>query len=429
MRLIIVYVIIVTRILAQNWGNSAEIFFLDGEIWQATIANGFAINSSGDRDPSLETGVARILDDSQWAGVATGFGYYDDGPNGNLDDLGHGLYKFSFTQNHYFFYDLRNCPEYMTGGTGSPDIAFTNLGLSFYFAEWGEENRCFFNFGDTIRLAWKYLPESIYSTNDITQFGNPTVYDCYETTIGLNMEYGMEILSGNFELLTENEIIPSGGTINLLRAEWTDFITQPSAVNNSQELVYFNKWDLDGESKLQQTSYLPDLPRTVKSIYKDKLSATIITTTSNGNIPISIQDPWYVDGSGNQDNEFHELNVQENPGGSYNVFLNEAEIYGDPNTALYAVSVPVEETIINGDRYLFDSWVVSGAEIAPYPGEESNKLKKKVLFTGNNPTIEAHYLNLSALEGDIYSRRSNIYPFRSKQPQQNILEWNIWKAG
>lgn len=126
MRLIIVSVFLIKIILCQNTGNSAEIFFLDGNSWLATIANGFAINANGERDPSLETGTAITLDDSQWAGVATGFGYYDDGPNGDLDDLGHGLYKFSLSQDNYFFYDLRNCPEYMSGGTGSPDIIFIN---------------------------------------------------------------------------------------------------------------------------------------------------------------------------------------------------------------------------------------------------------------------------------------------------------------
>jgi len=176
-----------------NTGNEAEIFFLDDAQWHTDIANGFAINHNGLRDDSLNHGVAKVIQNAGEFQGATGFGFYDGGPNGELDELGKGLYKLS-SGGHYLYYDLRSCRDTSI----SPDIMINTAPFSFYFCHCTEANTCNLSNGDTIRLSWLYLPHEIYETHDLSLFGNPTDYTCFETSITFSQKYNEETLNGEF---------------------------------------------------------------------------------------------------------------------------------------------------------------------------------------------------------------------------------------
>lgn len=319
----------------------------------------------------------------------------------------YGIYKIwvSGDESNYFYYDTRDC-NYMTynfslGGT--PDVTFRYYSGSGFLGWYGGTPNSNINvypiaIGDTLLFSevWKENSPSLPSdyVSDLT---------CFEAEVNLINLYDdtdiQDIIFVNEEPIPSNSesVFPRGIELDLRSKQVISYLNIDKYHHNWGDPITSNN------NHLLEVYHTPDGDVTINNIFNDVSNSTISTSISA--IPISIQDPWYVDGNGDQLNEFHELNVQENPGGSYDVFKNEGNL-NEPDDWEYAVSVPVEETVINGGRYIFDSWVVSGAEIAPYPGDESNRLKKKVLFTGNNPTVTACYLNLSALEGDIYSNHT-----------------------
>ncbi|RMG32740.1 MAG: hypothetical protein D6732_12995 [Methanobacteriota archaeon] len=265
----------------DNTSNEAEIFFLDGASWHADIANGFAINSGNHRDDSLNHGIAKPIQNAGGFQGATGFGFYDGVQNGELDELGKGLYKFS-SGGQYFYYDLRNCPD----PTGNVDLIISDLPFSFYFYTWGCDNTCSISDGDTIRVSWVNLPPEIYETHDIVLFGNPTNYECFESSITMKMQYQTELINGIFEIPTKNMTVTSGDSIKLLRADTDEIIGESSAFNNANDIVFHNHWIVEGSPKTRQIDYLTDQPGDLINDYK--LHTSLYVSSSSQAIPISI---------------------------------------------------------------------------------------------------------------------------------------------
>ncbi|MBT5999615.1 MAG: hypothetical protein HOG68_01040, partial [Candidatus Marinimicrobia bacterium] len=309
--------------------------------------------------------------------------------------LGMGLYKIQ-TGIDFFYWDTRDCNLFDNVPEGivhcSPDIkvVIDCYDQNLYQYDYGPSGEAGMDFsGDTIPVWW------LDSDNN-----NPNYhpYHCWdETRLVLTNKYDDDNAGGLLGTDLSGIVIPSGDFDYVPKLEERTILTGISIQYQSTD-IYHNNWNLEMSNKSTEMIYTPNNTVEIVANFKEKINSTLTTSTSD--IPISIQDPWYVDSNGNQLNTFHELNDTENPGGSYDVFKNEGEEI-NPETWEYALTVPFEETAINGNPYLFSGWISADNTLEPYPNDEENILKRKVLFRGDSPQVTAHYLNLNAMEGII----------------------------
>ena len=309
--------------------------------------------------------------------------------------LGMGLYKIQ-TGIDFFYWDTRDCNLFDNVPEGivhcSPDIkvVIDCYDQNLYQYDYGPSGEAGMDFsGDTIPVWW------LDSDNN-----NPNYhpYHCWdETRLVLTNKYDDDNAGGLLGTDLSGIVIPSGDFDYVPKLEERTILTGISIQYQSTD-IYHNNWNLEMSNKSTEMVYTPNNTVEIVANFKEKINSTLTTSTSD--IPISIQDPWYVDSNGNQLNTFHELNDTENPGGSYDVFKNEGEEI-NPETWEYALTVPFEETAINGNPYLFSGWISADNTLEPYPNDEENILKRKVLFRGDSPQVTAHYLNLNAMEGII----------------------------
>ncbi|MBN4081062.1 T9SS type A sorting domain-containing protein [Caldithrix abyssi] len=311
------------------------------------------------------------------------------------------------TENGEFYYDTRDCDYINSLQSGSPDVYFiydlSDKSYNYYFTNWpivnGQRITYDITPGDTIRLSWAYLDPDIIKTTNPKDLPNPTNYACVGyTDITLTNKYETFNI-GDF--LTVNNVanpVSSGSVVPLLRGEPRIFGTVKRIDYNSIETNH-HYWDTNTNKDKLKFSDTPDGDKALNSWFKD-IRLVTLTTGTNVDVPISIHDPWYVDPDGSQLDRFHELNATENPGGSYKVFLNEGDI-NDPNSWDYAVSAPSLNYSYNAINYIFTGWSASGADLAPYPGQESDPLIRKVLFKQAGAVATANYMRLDAMDGVI----------------------------
>ncbi|RMG23110.1 MAG: hypothetical protein D6732_25020, partial [Methanobacteriota archaeon] len=322
---------------------------------------------------NLVEGYETASTDPIYVGISDrGFNFIDS-ENSSSEAIAHSIYRIYSDDETTsdFYYDTRDCNP-----SGSPDVYFVydyleiTPQIRYYFSNWpgGEENSYPIEPGDTIRLHWSTLDPEVVLENNPIDLPNPTNYDCYKAKIALlNRLDETDVLSGQFFLPGKNIYVNSGDTVNLWKGYSTAFISDTNITYNGQYGKHHNWMDNNLTKSLRYSQEITG-DQTLRSKYLEPVQSSLSTQTNN-DIPISIQDPWWVDPvTGEQLNTFHEFT-----GETYEVFKKEGDIE-DTTSWQYAVSVPSADTVINGHHYVFDTWLVSGAALGAYPGEESNPL-------------------------------------------------------
>lgn len=322
----------------------------------------------------------------------------------NLPQIGYGLYRFTVegpNSSDSFYYDTRDCNYWPGNNTySSPDIGFIFNASTGQFS-WNSSSLPVRSISDssTVYMWW------VLEDQPGVDFANYVPdQSCFYADITLTNKYGNDNIGDFITVDNLTNPVQSGTPVNLLRGEEREFTATEIITFNSLDLKHHD-WIEDNSRYKLTTQHTPDNDLLFNSWF-DQPKTVTLTTGTNFNVPIFIHDPWYVEPDGRQLDRFHVLNATENPGGSYKVFKDE----GNPSvvsTWSYAVSAPSLNYTHNGTNYLFTGWSASGADLAPYPGQETDPLIRKVLFKQAGAVVTANYMRLDAMDG-VISRDMNF---------------------
>ena len=185
-------------------------------------------------------------------------------------------------------------------------------------------------------------------------------------------------------LSIDNVSIPSGNSHQFLSYKndlhdlWTDEPELDGKIhinwNDEYESFKLNQFDLDLSHNGRQTAYFDN--------------QHTIPINSNLNIPILIQDPWYLRNPDDPPAEWIQTgNDWLDANGQYSVFLNQNEDL-DPDLPIYSLKTPLYVGQLNG-IFQFTHW--SGNDVLFNGNSTSNELLTNVVFLTSESHVTANY--------------------------------------
>lgn len=254
------------------------------------------------------------------------------------------------------------------------------------------------------------------------------------TPVALANKYTTETIGGYLSVDNVYNGLPSGASLNLSQNGTYTVRTNDQWLPRTgpADVVTHHDWnDDENEYKLSHVFQSEDFGGQESAKFKYTYTinfATNLTGSFDPSKKIEIRDPWYVDATNNQIDDFFSL-IETTDTTFYYAFLDQ----GDINNLVppyYSLRSPWVGQLSDSEYVAFHDWQATGAQLGTDPDYPNNDNVKAVVFESPNATIEVIYTRVLVNGGTL---NHNYGDFWVRAPKflastDNIYQFNSWQT-